>query len=523
MWLLRCRTHLLGDGINWLAKLQQGSFPTLSSPISVALWSAAAAGLRSISTPSDPAIIGLFSVLCGVCAIILYWLIAYELATADRTFFWFTFGIFGTLGLNQLFFGYIEAYPPAVVFGLAYVWMGTRATRTSTWTVLSGIMLGLAISTHLLNLYLLPSYAALSWLRPRRLITRLGLMAIPIAVSTLLVTLTGYRLGAFTAALHVPLHHSDHFAMLGPHAEPYAALSLAHAADILNELLLVMPVPLILLVAGVLSGALRSWRGSPTMAFLLAASIPGLAASSALMLPMPIAIDWDLHSLLLVPTAALGLWMCRSRLSLPRWAGVRAGLFCIGLASSAAFIAVNANERSGVSRSESIVGPDARITRYGVNYGDEVLVHYFRDRGDVRTAFRYARQLVEREPTSARYLALAGTLQYLQRSYSQAIPYLQAAVELQPDSLNTRTNLAICYSAIGRHSEALAEFREVLRAGPDAPEHSLNYALECANAGLFEDAKRTLAETLQRWPGYPPAVRAYRRVLETSPSRAPSP
>src|SRR6185295_15849592 len=113
--------------------------------------------------------IALFAVLCGVGAVVVYWLIAYEVATATRGSFWFTFGILGTLGLNQLFFGYIEAYPPAALFDLIYVWLGTRSTREPATVGLSGVALGIAIASHLANSYLLPSYVVLIWMRRRPL------------------------------------------------------------------------------------------------------------------------------------------------------------------------------------------------------------------------------------------------------------------------------------------------------------------------------------------------------------------
>ena len=59
-------------------------------------------------------------------------------------------------------------------------------------------------------------------------------------------------------------------------ARPYGVISVDHAIDVLNAILLVMPVPLILLLAG----APAIGRDRRTM-FLAAAAIPGLLLAAA--------------------------------------------------------------------------------------------------------------------------------------------------------------------------------------------------------------------------------------------------
>src|SRR5205085_6386875 len=94
---------------------------------------------------------------------------------------------------------------------------------------------------------------------------------------------------------------------------PYGVISLGHAADVLNAILLALPVPLLLLLGALADHSRRApderpgvWR-EPQTIFLAAAAIPSLLLAAGLVLPVAPAQDWDLSAILLLPLAVLGV------------------------------------------------------------------------------------------------------------------------------------------------------------------------------------------------------------------------
>ena len=97
----------------------------------------------------------LFSMLCGGIAALLCTGIALEIAPS-RTRWLFGVGLLLTLGVSQLYFGYIESYPLAAVSLLLYLWLALRRARGRDPVWVSAMALALAISSHLSAMVLIP-------------------------------------------------------------------------------------------------------------------------------------------------------------------------------------------------------------------------------------------------------------------------------------------------------------------------------------------------------------------------------
>ncbi|MEZ4608874.1 MAG: hypothetical protein R2838_01215 [Caldilineaceae bacterium] len=69
---------------------------------------------------------------------------------------WLTYGLLVSLGLLQLFFGYVENYSFAAVGVLAYLWLGLRVAGASPlW--LAATVLAVTNATHPSTIVLAPS------------------------------------------------------------------------------------------------------------------------------------------------------------------------------------------------------------------------------------------------------------------------------------------------------------------------------------------------------------------------------
>jgi hypothetical protein len=263
----------------------------------------------------------LLSPLAGL----LYLAAALGLAAEERIApGWLAFGLLASLGLIQLFFGYVENYSFAAAGVLLYLWLGPRtlAGRTPLWA--AALALALTHAMHPSTVVLAPSLLYLGWVEGRRqrmgtaawarVVLAIGLPMLGVAVATFLLMeagghgvqalLTSDRPGGGDARWFVPLWATT------TRWEHYTLASWPHLRDLLNGQVLVAPVVLPSLI----------WLGIATKTFLKARSFQeggseGHAATrffavAALGYLAFIAVwnpdyggqrDWDLFSLAALP------------------------------------------------------------------------------------------------------------------------------------------------------------------------------------------------------------------------------
>jgi hypothetical protein len=187
---------------------------------------------------------------------------------------WFTFGLLTSLGLIQLFFGYIENYSFAVAGILAYLWLGLGILQGNRPLWLAAVVLALTNATHPSTVVYAPSLLYLGWVVWRRhgegrgravsapalasVLLQIALPMVAIATATLLLMevgghgiselITNDRPGGGDGRWFVPLFETT------TRWEHYTMFSWLHIRDLLNQQLLVAPV--------VLPSLLIAWLGT---------------------------------------------------------------------------------------------------------------------------------------------------------------------------------------------------------------------------------------------------------------------
>ncbi|NJN81049.1 MAG: hypothetical protein HC802_01335 [Caldilineaceae bacterium] len=168
---------------------------------------------------------------------------------------WLTYGLLVTLGLSQLFFGYVENYSFAAAGVLVYLWLGLGliAGRRPLW--LAALVLAFTNATHPSTVVLTPSLLFLAWIVWQRGNHSFGRVVLEVIAPMLLVgmgavllmevgghgirlLLTDDRPGGSDARWFVPLLETR------TRWEQYTMFSWPHLRDFLNEQLLVAPVVL---------------------------------------------------------------------------------------------------------------------------------------------------------------------------------------------------------------------------------------------------------------------------------------
>jgi hypothetical protein len=169
---------------------------------------------------------------------------------------WLTFGMLTTLGVIQLFFGYVENYSFAATGVLAYLWLGLDVLhgRRTLWP--ASWLLAVTHALHPSTVVLSPSLLYLGWrnaqwarernnslwpivfsiIIPMTLVATVTVLFMEAGGHGLAALLTTDRPGGSDARWFVPLWATS------TRWEQYTMFSWPHLRDLMNEQLLVAPV-----------------------------------------------------------------------------------------------------------------------------------------------------------------------------------------------------------------------------------------------------------------------------------------
>lgn len=255
----------------------------------------------------------------------LYLAAALQLSRADWLApGWLTFGLLASIGVVQLFFGYVENYSFAAAGVLAYLWLGLLASRGERPLWQPATALALTVAFHPSALALAPSLLLLAWDARaegewRRRAGQFGLqVALPFALvaggTLLLMELGGHGIRALLAddapgggdkRWLVPLFQTS------TRWEHYTMWSWPHLRDFINQQALVAPAVLPgLVLLGIASRAWRQAGGVSTAGRFLLTATGGYLLLTWLWNPdYGGQRDWDLFSLAYIPAALLLVWL----------------------------------------------------------------------------------------------------------------------------------------------------------------------------------------------------------------------
>lgn len=260
---------------------------------------------------------------------------------------WLSIGLLTSLGVMQLFFGYIENYSFAAAGILIYLWLSLLAFQEKCSLWIASLALAITNALHPSTIVYWPSMLFLYWqstCRHNRLraahIFQLLLPPLLVAAATIAMMewgghgiealLTTDRPGGGDARWLVP------FWATTTRWEHYTMLSWPHLRDIINEQLLVAPILLpAFCTALALSVWLRRYMGKQTEpAEAVEGQIPTVNSHYRIFLTIATAChlaltwiwnpdyggqrDWDLFSLALIPTALLTAKLLATAIANPR-------------------------------------------------------------------------------------------------------------------------------------------------------------------------------------------------------------
>jgi tetratricopeptide (TPR) repeat protein len=500
---MRTRSYLLGDQQVWLDCFRAHDHRLFSEPLAAGIWYGYVALLEAAKLGLTPPILAVLPALCGAAAALLMWRIAGLIVPPGKSRM-FAFLLLGTLGIAQLYCGYIESYPIASLAVLAFVWLGLRQLRSGSSVVLAALSFLVAVASHLAALYLLPAYLHLVFRARKEGPVRVALALVPLLVGVPLVLGLSYRGSEYTSPFHTLWVALEVAARAGRASG--AASVLGPVSDLINLCALVLPVPLLILIAGARERSFMArWDSGSTFLATLAGT--GLLMATALVIPGSPAQDWDLMSLFVLPLAILVASRLDALPPLRDSTQLRHGILAIAAASALAFVLVNADAKAAVGRFKVLLAPRARLSVHERAYGNEKLMVYYAGQGARDSALVYAGRALEADSTNGRYWTNLGLWYYRLGRYEEAIPRLEEALRRDPTRWTARFDLGLCYLSQERYPIAAEELAMAARTGGDRPDvlHSLGMALY--RAGKPDSALTVWREVLARWPQYAEELR----------------
>ena len=503
-WLLRVRSYFLGDQQVWLDYIQTDRYPLFSEPLAALTWRGYAFLLRILAIPPLEKWLAILPVLCGIASAILAWQISRYVARDWKTRV-LGLALIATLGTTQLYCGYFESYAVVTVAVLLYLLAGLRHAHGEGSLLLVGLSLALGVATHLVVLFLVPSYLLLILRARTSAVRRAALVLLPILVAggvAWLLQIRGGQLLRPFQVLQVALLTSGL-------ARPQTSNLAGHLTDFANLILLVMPVPALLILSRAFAGSLGSWAAAPERAFLMAAAIPGMFVAAALVLPGSPAQDWDLMSVTALPAALFGIFLGLPDPSLAS-NRLRVGLTTLALGPLLAFILVNADEGAGTRRFKMIIDPSVALSSHERAYANEKLVKYYILRQDADSTLVYAKRALAAETGNPRFCATVGTALYNLHRFTEAARYFEEAIRGGLDRAEVYYQLGLCYMREHRYDEALAKFRVAANLG-DRPEYLHNLGMAMLATGDADAAHSVWNYVREHWPEFEPTALALER------------
>ncbi len=446
-FLLRTKTHFLGDGYGLLSLLASGHQTIMiSHELGESL--AHVAMKQLIGGNPETATLAsyrIISITSGVIALIAVW--HFSRMFFERNFDRIVFLLgFASSGYMMLFYGYVENYSLFVLSVVIYLLGGVSIFKKqmNRWLILP-----LQIATiffHVLGVTLLPGtiYLLLSGTRLAAHLGRLclrtqGLLAGLVALIMLIVFYHYYTTNYLFRFAIVPIL-PDRFTIEG-----YSMLSLKHLTDFANLIILLVP-SLPIALAAFYRLPLKSIFRRGASRFLAIQTICSLGAAFIFHARLGMARDWDLFAFAGVcVTLFIFLLMIENKEKIRSYSVVVSLCIAVGLLTLTPRIAVANLPDVALRQFLDYVEFDKKKNRYV----SQLLRDYLTESGDNLTLWRLSAKWEKDYPETA-ILKSAGRY-YSEGKYASAIPLYEKVIRLNPIYTDAYHGLGACHLALGNY------------------------------------------------------------------------
>lgn len=432
---------------------------------------------------------GLVSVLSGTATLMFYGLLTREFVeeNVNRLFILLMLIFSGSL---LLFFGYIENYPVIWPLIVGYLYFAIRFLKGKNNLLLPTIFILMALVLHLQVLFFLSSYAGLVLVRGSgQKLYRKQMVNIWRALTIIFVIGLSIFIWKYYDSASFRLFFMPFIARAPmPH---YSLFSPSHILDMINEMLLLIPLLPIFLFLG--WRRLRQVLTMKTVHFLAVFALGGLIFLFVIEPKLGMGRDWDLFSLCgLAPLLILSFVYSTSS-GIGNRFYLQLSLLALLLISP--YFAVNLSSQPSISRFEYLLDLDEprsragydQLGQYWLDVGDTTKAISLKDRANARfpaiglsyraidlanqgrteEAIILADSMLALDPYSVEAINMSGWINLKMGNYQKAINILETAVEIEAYNPIVLYNLALANLYFGRYPQSLEIYHRALLLSPE--------------------------------------------------------
>lgn len=496
-WLLRARTHFLGDGYQLLDRLAKGESLTKG-------WDIGAAWLHRLlfdilsGTPAERALQAhqLVAIVTGLMFCAAIFVLARRLyESANRALLLALLLLSG--GYLLQYFGYVENYAVLLLALMVYGLTGLLVIRGRApiwWAIPPLVVAG---GMHVFGLYVLPSVVYLfmrdssserSWDRMpagKKWLIGAGIVVLGLVAMAALRASSYFFTFAFLPLL------PDRFTVDSDYL-----LSFKHWIDTGNLLLMLVP-GLLVLVAASLARTRREDGERQAARFLVCMFLPALVTVFAFNPGIGMPRNWDLFAIAGIP---LALWAAYRVLAtdMPwrRLAAVSVLAVLLGAGLLAGRVASQVAPVIAIRHFETYLQLDkVRSRNAGI-----LLVNYYESVGDTASA----REAQARNDAAYPEVALnnLGRRQVAGNQYPQAMQTFRQAIRLNPLYYDSYSNLGVCFVDNNQPDSALAYLEIADGLNPNSPMILSNMGTSYQKKGDAARAEQLFQRALAVEPGH---------------------
>lgn len=351
--------------------------------------------LLKTSSPAESAYCWL-SILSGIIFTIVAWRLVRSFSE-DRTEQFLFFLLLITSGASQLFFGYIENYPPTYAAILVFLFLSIRYFEGKILVAWAIGMYGILLLFHLGTLAFFPAFIFLAFvsLKRKQAPEFFASLFLTGAVFVTLLKVSGFTSNFLQSVLEHTGHHIVPVSLPIDTNQAYTFFTWKHLIDILNFLLLCYPAGIILFIVT----AFNFWQKPKSLGlgtwFLLLTALCGFAFIVLLNCDLGMSRDWDILAPIGsgITVAAASAWATVVEKEKQRRT-MLALLVVVSFLHFAPWIGVNADEQRAIARFQVIQDEELWSVRARLDAYEELAIFY-RDRGELDKAIQcYTRYMV---------------------------------------------------------------------------------------------------------------------------------
>ncbi len=443
--MLRQAIPLLGDGFLRVREITGGRIFSLTEPLTTMIHGAVYKTVSgsSVDLPAARWIYASVSIASGLTVVWLYHKIVTCWAGQNHRP---AMALMLGLGLNQIFFGYVESYAPFMLAVLAFSWLAVLSFDEKKYIIPAVLLFSVAASLHAKGVFLLP---ALSYLL---IINRPDIKGKYPALIFSLITVPALAL--IIAWVFSPPSHwaislkeipQNPLLPLWRGMWGYGILSPGHWLDVLNQYLLTIP-GIIFIFLALLAGRIRG-RPDRAVIFLSILAVSGLAFILVTDPKLGAARDWDLFAWAGIPAAMLGLLLLKQN-QINKKILMIGGFLSLWLFLP--WVLLNASPTLSVNRYLELLNRDRRSAAYGY---ESLAIHYRSIKQDDKVEWVY-KKAVESEPNSPRMLYNYGSILARNGKTAQAAEFYGRALEMDPSMAEGWNNYGSELLKLGQYQKA---------------------------------------------------------------------